>query len=60
MAGMFSQNILIRVEPELRDTLNAVARAEKTTASELARRELRSALASRRSRPAHSPSVSVQ
>lgn len=53
MATMFSKAMLLKVEPELKDALADAARKERTSASELIRRELRAAVA-RRSRSAPS------
>lgn len=43
----FDTTLHIRVEPELREALADVARKERTTPSEVARRGLRALLASR-------------
>lgn len=44
---LFPKHIQVRLEPELREAIEAEARRDCTTASELVRRELRSALARR-------------
>ena len=49
---LFPKHIQIRVEPELRAAVEEAARADKTTASEFLRRELRSALQARRPKSA--------
>lgn len=46
---MFTDQILIRTEPTLRQALNEIARAEMTTTSEFVRRELRGVVARFRS-----------
>ena len=57
---LFPKHLQVRLDRDLREAIEAEAHRDRTTASELVRRELRSALAARRSRPAHAPSVSVQ
>ena len=51
MAGvLFPKSLQIRVDPELRAAVEEAARAEKTSASEFLRRELRQAIARRERR----------
>jgi hypothetical protein len=46
---LFPRHLQVRLDRELRETIETEARRDRTTASELVRRELRNALASRRS-----------
>ena len=43
----YTKVLRLRAEPELTEALNAVARRERTSVSELVRRELRSVVAAR-------------
>lgn len=44
---LFPKGLQVRLDRELREAIEAEARRDRTTASELVRRELRSALARR-------------
>ena len=46
-SSLFSGALHLRLEPELRDGIAAVARREKTTSAEWIRRELRARVAER-------------
>ena len=50
-APLFSGALHLRLEPELRDSIAAAARRERTTASEWIRRELRERIAERGASP---------
>ncbi len=51
---LFPKGLQVRIDRELREAIEAEARRDHTTASELVLRELRSALGLRRGRAEHS------